>query len=313
MDNDDRSVGRILGRREVLALLGATGGAAWLAHRRVLGALALPATASAGAASTLGASTPVFAQDMPSCIVRPELTEGPYFVDQQLERSDIRSEPSDGSMRDGTPFVVTFNVSQVGSDSCTPLPGARVDVWHCDALGVYSGVTDNSFPGSTVGQKFLRGCQTTDDNGMVQFTTIYPGWYAGRAVHVHFKIRTTGSDGASYEFTSQFFLDESVTDQVHSQMPYAAKGQNRLRNEADGIYRSGGSQLLLVPQSTDVGYSANLPIGLDLSDTAVGTADGNGGFGTPGGPGGRGGRPAGLGGPGGPARPGFPPPAGTAP
>jgi protocatechuate 3,4-dioxygenase beta subunit len=277
MDNDDRQIGRILHRREVLALLGAAGGAAWLARRGGL----LLAAATPTTALTLGTAESALAQS-PSCVVKPELTEGPYFVDDQLDRSDIRIEPSDGSVREGVPFALTLNVSQLNNGACTPLPGARVDVWHCDALGVYSGVADFSSTTSTVGQKFLRGYQTTGDDGAVQFTTIYPGWYTGRAVHIHFKIRTVGTNGSAYEFTSQFFLDDALSDQVFAQSaPYNTKRGTRMRNAADGIYSSGGDQLLLSATPTDTGYAASFALGLDLSDTAVGAADGNAGGGRP--------------------------------
>src|SRR5207253_10058042 len=178
--------------------------------------------ARATGAATVGATAAPLAATaaVPSCVVRPALTEGPYFVDEKLNRSDIRSDPSDGTVKPGAQLTLTVNVSRVSGASCLPLAGATVDVWHCDALGVYSDATDPGF--NTKGKKFLRGYQTTDANGKVQFTTIYPGWYQGRAVHIHFKIRTSAT-GASKEFTSQWFFDETLTDQVHAQQPYAAK------------------------------------------------------------------------------------------
>jgi len=150
-----------------------------------------------------------------------------------------------------------------------------VDVWHCDAAGVYSGVRDRSF--DTTGQKWLRGYLLTDANGLAEFTTIYPGWYSGRAVHIHFKIRTKGADGADYEFTSQLFFDEATTDQVHAQPPYAAKGERDTPNASDGIYRNGGAQMLLTPTLAESGYAAHFPIALDLSNAATGQSDGAGG------------------------------------
>src|SRR5205807_2293498 len=110
---------------------------------------------------------------MPACVVTPSETEGPYFVDERLNRSDITTDPSTGSKRDGTPLTLTFNVSRVGAGGCTTLSGAQVDVWHCDAAGVYSDVAAQS----TVGRRFLRGYQLTDADGAATFTTIYPGWY----------------------------------------------------------------------------------------------------------------------------------------
>lgn len=108
----------------------------------------------------------------------------------------------------------------------------------------------------------MRGYQVTDANGVVKFTTIYPGWYQGRAVHIHFKIRTTTP--ANSEFTSQWFFDENLTDQVHAQQPYAAKGQGRLRNSGDGIYQQSGGQTVLNVVRSGQGYAATFDIGLQI-------------------------------------------------
>jgi protocatechuate 3,4-dioxygenase beta subunit len=179
----------------------------------------------------------------PGCVARPALTEGPYFVDERLNRGDIRSDPSDGAVRPGVPLRLTFRVSSVATHSCAALQGAMVDVWRCDALGIYSDVSDPSF--NTAGKRFLRGYQVTDANGAATFTTIYPGWYQGRTVHSHFKIRASAGAGASHQFTSQLFFDDSLSDRVFAQAPYNSGGQRTARDNDDGIYRSGGSQLLL--------------------------------------------------------------------
>lgn len=199
---------------------------------------------------------------LPECVVSPELTEGPYFVDEGLHRSDIRSNPSDGSVRDGTLLELALRVFQVRGNDCTALEGAMVDIWHCDALGVYSDVRDPGF--NTTGQQFLRGYQVTDATGSVQFTTIYPGWYEGRTVHIHFKIRTLDAGGRQHELTSQLFFDDALTDRIHSGQPYASKGMRTLGNNGDGIYHEGGDQLLLQLTSTDEGYTATFDIGLRL-------------------------------------------------
>jgi protocatechuate 3,4-dioxygenase beta subunit len=130
-----------------------------------------------------------------------------------------------------------------------------VDVWHCDALGVYSGVSDPSF--DTSGQFWLRGFQRTDANGRAQFTTIYPGWYQGRAVHIHFKIRTDDS-----EFTSQWFFDDDFSAQVFQDTPYSSKGTQTTLNEADGIYGQVGDQLTLDVSQQGGVYVATFDIGL---------------------------------------------------
>jgi len=202
-------------------------------------------------------------------------------VDEQLERSDIRSDSSDNTVREGIPLTLNINVTSVANNSCAPLQGAQVDIWHCDAQGQYSGVSDQGF--DTSGQDFLRGYQLTDSNGVVQFQTIYPGWYSGRAVHIHFTIRTRGADSQDYQFTSQLFFDDALTDQVHALEPYAGKGQRDTRNSNDNIYSGGGDQLLLNLQGEATsGFTGSMSIGLDLTDTEIGASDINSG----GGPGG---------------------------
>jgi len=259
IDDDDRPIGRILTRREILALLG--GSALVLACAP--STLSSPsATTVATQAATAAATSASAAAVLPSCVVRPALTEGPYFVDEKLNRSDIRSDPSTNTTKPGVPLALAFLVSRVTGSACVALASATVDVWHCDAQGVYSDATDPTF-GSTKGTKFLRGYQTTDANGMAKFTTIWPGWYQGRAVHVHFKIRTTGANGQVADFTSQLFFDETMNDQIFAQAPYSQKGgAGRLRNEGDGIFQGSGGKLTLAPTKTADGYAATFDIGL---------------------------------------------------
>jgi protocatechuate 3,4-dioxygenase beta subunit len=134
-----------------------------------------------------------------------------------------------------------------------------VDIWQCDAEGVYSDTSELGF--QTVGQKFLRGYQVTDENGLVNFTTIYPGWYEGRAVHIHFKMRT--NDG--YDFTSQLFFDDALTDDVFAQAPYNSRGERHLRNGDDGIFNNSGGQTLLAVNKVDTSYVATFDVALDLT------------------------------------------------
>jgi protocatechuate 3,4-dioxygenase beta subunit len=226
----------MLTRREVVALLGLSG-AGLLAPR------------AAGA-------------QPPACVVRPQQTEGPYYVDERLDRSDIRSDPRSGEVRPGVPLELAFSVSALRGGGCAPLAGAIVDVWHCDALGVYSDVRDPG--GSTVGQKFLRGYQVTDAAGLARFTTIYPGAYQGRAVHVHFKVRTGAAAARGHEFTSQIYFDDAVTDQAHALEPYARRGPRRLRNDGDGLFRNGGRQLLLPVARSGSGYAGTFALALSV-------------------------------------------------
>jgi protocatechuate 3,4-dioxygenase beta subunit len=261
-------VGRVLGRREALALLGTSAGAAlWTAS--VPQRLARSARSALGAATaTTGFVAPALAA--PACVVRPEQTEGPYFVDERLNRYDIRSDPDSGSIRDGVPLKITFGVARLDGGSCTPFAGVLVDVWHCDAAGVYSDVSDPSF--DTTGQKFLRGYQVTDANGAAIFFTIFPGWYEGRTVHIHWKLRTDPDAAGGLEFTSQLYFDDALTDIVHAEQPYAAKGQRTLRNAGDGIFASGGNELLLVvTPDGGGGYAATFDVGIDTSGTSSGT------------------------------------------
>ncbi len=237
MSNDDDAVGRVLTRREALALLGLSG----------MALLARRATAD-------GAGP---------CVVRPQQTEGPYFVEGMLDRSDIRSDPTDGATRPGAPLELIFNVTRLTAAGCVPLPGMVVDVWHCDHLGVYSDVRDPAV--DTVGKKFLRGYQHTDDGGRARFTTIYPGWYRGRTVHIHFKIRSAPAANPGFEFTSQLYFDDAITDLVYAQPPYAARGRRTIRNSRDGIYADGGADLMLALAQTSSGtYVATFEIALQV-------------------------------------------------
>lgn len=200
----------------------------------------------------------------PGCVLTAALTEGPFFVDEKLNRSDIRSDPASGAVAAGTLLTLTFNVSRVESSACTPLTGAYLDVWHADAAGVYSDVS-----GAGVGKRFLRGYQITDAAGAAQFTTVYPGWYQGRPVHIHFKLRLFAGTSKTYEFTSQFFFDESVTDVVHTATPYAAKGRRDTLNSADGIFNSlttsEKAALTMRPTASGAAYAGTIDLGVRLT------------------------------------------------
>jgi len=166
-----------------------------------------------------------------ACVLTAALTEGPYFADEKLNRSDIRSDPTTGAVSQGVPLTLTFNVTRVDSGGCTPLTGLYLDVWHCDSAGTCSDV------GSAAGRRFLRGYQITDAAGVAQFTTVYPGWHTGCAVHIHFKLRLITGTTTTYEFTSQFFFDESLTDAAHALSPYASITTRILRR---GVGRDSG-------------------------------------------------------------------------
>lgn len=245
MHHDDTPIGRVLTRREALAILGASGFA-------LLASNPLDRGRRAGAYPAA-----------PSCVALPEQTEGPYFVDERLNRSDIRSDPSDGVLKPGVPLSLAVAVSRIRGRDCILLTGAQVDLWHCDADGIYSDVTDPHF--RTVGHKFLRGYQLTDAIGTARFMTIYPGWYPGRTVHIHFKIRAPApSSSKAYTFTSQLYFGDALTDRVHALAPYAARGSRTMRNDGDRIFRDGGSQLILAPTASRDGYAASFALGLQV-------------------------------------------------
>jgi protocatechuate 3,4-dioxygenase beta subunit len=195
----------------------------------------------------------------PACVLTPAQTEGPYFVDERLQRSDVRVDPADSSTRPGALLALTLRVASVDGNGCVPLAGAIVDIWHCDAKGIYSDANDMSF--STRGSKFLRGYQVTDADGRVRFTTIYPGAYPGRAVHIHFKVRANARN-TPRDFTSQLYFDDALTDRVHAREPYAGVGERRTRNARDGLYRQGGQALQLALVETADGYAATYDVGI---------------------------------------------------
>jgi protocatechuate 3,4-dioxygenase beta subunit len=252
IDDDDRSIGRVLTRREALATLGVGTGV-------TIVAACMPSVLStASPLVTPGAtagSSPAAVSSLPNCVVKPELTEGPFFVDEKIERSDIRTDTNSGTASEGIPLTLAFAVSKVSGSSCTAFEGAVVDVWHCDAGGAYSDIAQNG----TSGENFLRGYQVTDANGNATFTTVYPGWYQGRTVHIHFKIRTDPAASSGLEFTSQLFFDEGVTAEVFARSPYAGRGTQDTTNSNDGIF---SSELLLVPARSGSGYAAKFEIGV---------------------------------------------------
>lgn len=225
-------------RRDTLRLLAGTGGLLLGGRSTAQGALSR--------------------EPSPGCVLTPAQTEGPYFVDERLNRGDIRADPATGAVRPGAPLALQLRVAAVAGTKCVPLRDAIVDIWQCDALGHYSDVD------AARGTRFLRGCQVTDAEGRVRFTTIYPGAYPGRAVHIHFKIRP-GAPGRAREFTSQLYFDDALTDRVHATSAYGGGASRRTRNASDGLYMDGGRDLTLDVAQGGHGYAAAYEIGVSGS------------------------------------------------
>ena len=195
-----------LRRREVLLGAGAAGlGAA------VYGLRGLWLPSDAGAAS---------------CVLQREVTEGPYYLDLDLVRRNIRRG------RAGTPLTLRFKV--IDATTCKPIEGAMVELWHADASGVYSGVQGNS-------GNFLRGGQRTDASGNVRFETIVPGWYRGRTPHIHMKVFVSGNE----VHTGQVFFQPAMTRKVYAQGAYRSRGNADTSNSADSIYRDAGARAIV--------------------------------------------------------------------
>jgi protocatechuate 3,4-dioxygenase beta subunit len=173
--------------------------------------------------SVLSALTATEFEGLGTCSLMPEKTAGPFPLDRQLDRSDVTEGNPGHPMRLGLRVV---------DASCTAIPGAKVEIWHADATGDYSAFTDNGGgkdEGS--GSTFMRGTQTADADGIVEFLTVYPGWYSGRAVHIHLRVHL--DDGAV--LTSQMFFDADYTASVYSGAPYDEFGLPDTSNEADNI------------------------------------------------------------------------------
>jgi protocatechuate 3,4-dioxygenase beta subunit len=224
-----------LTRRRVLAWLGGLGVAALI-----------PGCADDGdslAPTTTAAATTTRAETTVDCVLSPELTEGPYYIDLDLVRRDIT---------EGRPGVrLDLTIKVVDGESCEPTRDAAVDIWHCDAEGVYSGVQGND-------GTFLRGIQMTDADGEALIATIFPGWYSGRAVHIHVKVHLGGTDS----YTGQLFFEDAVTEAVYESEPYSTRPGPDTPNEADGIFRQGGDQTVVSLSPAGDGYRGAVMLGV---------------------------------------------------
>ncbi len=195
-------------------------------------------SASSGAASS-SSGTP----SAVDCVLTPEMTEGPYYLDDQVLRRDV----TEG--RPGVPLRLELTVAD--ASSCEPVADRTVEVWHADAEGAYSGFGAGG-PDTT----FLRGAQTSDQDGVVVFDTIYPGWYRGRTVHIHLKVH----DGSTVH-TTQLFFDQDLTDEIFTSAPYAGNSGGTT-NAQDDIYARGGSATTLRMTPDGDGFVGTLTLGM---------------------------------------------------
>lgn len=202
----------------------------------------------------------------------PAVTEGPYGTDDSASgynRSTITSDIAGTNTQSGVPFTLTIYVYD-RKNSCVALQNVQVDIWHCNAAGVYSGIKSNTNGNGTdyTAQSWLRGYELSDSSGMVKFVTILPGWYTGRTTHIHMRFRSTydsSSDGSTN--TAQLFFDQTFIDSLDTSVtPYSSEGKNSVTNAGDSIYTSeGGTTLLSLSGSASAGYTASFSIYLPLS------------------------------------------------
>lgn len=204
------------------------------------GALASAALYACGAGEDESAKSAAERATKPDCVLTPEQEEGPFYIDLAQVRRDIVED------RPGVPLALALRV--IDAETCEPLRDAAVDIWHCDALGVYSGVPQEG----TEGQTFLRGVQLTDKSGLAEFATIYPGQYPGRTTHIHLKVHLGGrqSDdtysGGQVAHTGQLFTTDQRDAEVFALAPYNRNPAEITPREADGIFRDqGGSSAVL--------------------------------------------------------------------
>lgn len=244
-----------------------------ISRRTTLGALA-----KTGAAAFFipAWNETIEAQDVSCVPAAPALTEGPYWVDEKLFRSDIRSDPATGVVRAGIPLSLTITVQDLEDGGCSPLAGGYVDIWHCDAKGIYSDEpTYNPGGGTgsvnTSGQKFLRGYQITGEDGKVNFTTVYPGWYTGRTIHIHLRVRTYSGSTVLSNFVSQIFFDEAINNSVLATSDYSRTSGRDVTNASDNIYRNQTVLLAATTGDNTSGYTSAITIGARFQTPSAAT------------------------------------------
>ena len=240
-----------MNRRKLLKSFGIIGVGTLLPFNKVIGKIS--------PLSKKGLATPA------GCWLTPETTTGPFYFNTNLFRQDIRYDFDTGTFYDGIQLNMTFTIIDV---NCNPISNTLVDIWHCDKDGRYSGYPNQPGGVNTTGLDFLRGIQLTNSNGQCSFTTSYPGWYPGRATHIHFKVRL---DATTF-VTSQFAFPESVNAAVYSTPLYIGRGSNPTSNEEDNIFGSAKPEFLMMEaiSNTQGGYDGTYTIGIN---SPVGVAE----------------------------------------
>lgn len=238
--NDDRRITR----RDSLARLGGL-----LAGTVAVGGWKVADSPSAREEEAAAGGPAAVAFGLVTCVLAPEQTEGPYYLDDHKVRRNITER------RPGVPLTARLTVVDVST--CRPIRGAAVDIWHCDAGGVYSGTSVQD----TEDDRFLRGIQRTDANGLAVFRTIYPGWYSGRTVHIHVLVHV----GGNVVHTGQLYFPDALTDTVYRRPPYNRRPNRNTRNAADSIYRNGGRRSTLKLVKSGSGYVASITMGVKRS------------------------------------------------
>ena len=240
-----------LSRRALLGVLTAVGGAAIAGACGATAAPTSPATDSTATGASSGGTTTSGA-----CAVIPSETEGPYPDRTGMINNPafLRRDVTEG--KPGVPLTLALTIVSSGN-GCRAVAGASVEIWHCDAAGNYSEYSQPGFNGT--GQTFLRGVQTADSAGQVTFTTIYPGWYAGRATHIHVQVYINGSVAK----TTQVAFPESITAGVYGTGIYASHGQNTTSNASDNVFSDGTStEMATLSGNSASGYAASLTIAI---------------------------------------------------
>lgn len=280
--------GPSVGRRQAIALGGAAAAGVGLAG------CAAGEEAGAGGGATGATASPAPSDQV--CVLSPEVTEGPYYLDGQLVREDI----TEG--KQGFPLELAITVVDF-ENGCTPLTDGNtaVEIWHCDAWGYYSGYTEAN-PGGEVpeedgegdDQSFLRGIQPVDEEGTARFTTIVPGWYSPRVTHVHLKVHTDGEVDRTYEggttvHTGQLLFSDDFCAGVAEREPYSEHrleltliGDDQVYGEAESVEGDPDSMVVTpvpVTEGTpEDGYTLAVAVGVTMDESAGGDgAPGEGG------------------------------------